>query len=311
MTAASTPGEALLEASFASADTAAVVEALCRASWCPSEPPESMAIDHEDVNVRPLETALGSGNYVQAWFEPRGRLWVTTGKLVELDQIRLTQLELTKVLEVLAEMPFALAAFGRIYPTAAWLPYKAPSWGDGHRLLGWAAAFKGRGHDRLVSRRWLEGGPFKVWRGANDVSLVQFHALDADAATALEQAKPGHAEIGNTNDTGFLQSRFVYQLDLNGLYVPEIKTIKVVVLGRAIPNLELLEWAAARALGRGDYPAGSIERVAYIFPDEAEGRAALPRLWRYGHECWVIRDGQEIRIDDTYTPPDTTPAWAR
>ncbi len=43
----------------------------------------------------------------------------------------------------------------------------------------------------------------------------------------------------------------------------------------------------------------------------AEGRAALPRLWRYGHECWVIRDGVEIRIDDADTPPDTTPLWAR
>lgn len=303
-------GPFLLEASFAGDDTRSLVAGLRRAGWCRSDEPEEVEIDYTPSKLS-LDAALArGGTHIQAMFERRGRLWIRPGINVKFDSMD-AEIEIPHALRVLAELPFELAAFGRMYPSASWEPYTAPGWGDGHERLGWGAAFKGRGHDRLVSRRWLEGGPFKVWRGENDVSLVQFHALDADAQTALEQAKPGHAEIGNTDDTGFLQSRFVFGLDLRGLYVPDTKTMKVVVLGRAIPNRELREWAATRILGRGDYPAGSIERVAYIFPDEAEGRAALPRLWRYGHECWVIRDGEELRLDEAYAPPDTTPRWAR
>jgi hypothetical protein len=301
-------GPVLLAASFGGEDTASIVSHLQQAGWCPSRTPDSLTVDHHDVPTKPLDVALSSGGYVQANFEPLARVWVTTGRRVEFDLIDLPQLTVPRVLEVLEACPFEICAFGSLYD---WEGYRRWGWGDGHCTLGWGAAFKGSGHDRLVSRRWLEGGPFKVWRGANDVSLVQFHALDADEQTALEQARPGHAEIGNTDVTGFLQSRFVYGLDLSGLYIPETKTIKVVVLGREIPSRELREWAATRVLGRGDYPVGTIERVAYVFPDETEGRAALPRLWRYGHECWVIRDGIELRLDDTYSPPDTTPAWAR
>ena len=34
--------------------------------------------------------------------------------------------------------------------------YEKTSFGEGHLPHGWASAFKGKGHDRLVSRRWLE-----------------------------------------------------------------------------------------------------------------------------------------------------------
>jgi hypothetical protein len=308
MTMTSSSGPIRLKASFGGVDTTGILNGVQHAGWCRRDSPR-VEVDHAPSTLS-LEQALAGGStYIQAIFEPRGRLWIDPGAYVNFDFMDVERLDVPQVLEVLAELPFEIASFGSLY---LWEGYQRPGWGDGHQSLGWGAAFKGRGHERLASRHWLEGGPFKVWRGANDVSLVQFHALDADEKSALEQAQPGHRQFGNFSDeTGFLQSRFVYTLDLNGLYVPETKTLKVIVLGRAIPNLELLEWAATRVVGRGDYLAGAIERVAYIFPDEAEGRAALPRLWRYGHECWVIRDGEELRLDDTYTPPDATPSWAR
>jgi hypothetical protein len=296
-----------LAASFGGEVTTGILRVLQQAGWCRREA-RQVDVGHERSTLSLEDAVTQNGEYIEATFKPRGRLWIEPGVYVRFDYMDVEQLDIARALEVLADVPFTIAAFDTVHD---WEGYQQLGWGDGHQSLGWGAAFKGRGHDRLVSRHWLDGGPFKVWRGANDVSLVQFHALDADATTALEQASVGHREIGISDDTGFLQSDFVYQLDLRGLYVPETKTIKVVVLGRDIPNRELLEWAATRAVGRGDYPAGTIEHVAYIFPDEAEGRAALPRLWRYGHECWVIRDGIELRIDDTYSPPDTTPAWAR
>ena len=83
--------------------------------------------------------------------------------------------------------------------------------GDGGRELfgfaqtrapGWGCMFVGeRGHAQLVSRRWLEYGPWLLDRFADDVSLIQFHDLDADPATALAQALPGHRRLGD-NDTG-------------------------------------------------------------------------------------------------------------
>src|SRR5690606_11851077 len=55
------------------------------------------------------------------------------------------------------------------------LAYVAPSFADMHYPHGWACAFKGPGHDRLVSRRWLEHGPWRLIRdNENDVSFVQF-----------------------------------------------------------------------------------------------------------------------------------------
>ncbi len=224
-------------------------------------------------------------------------------------------MSIPEVLEKLARIPFEIAAFEDMY--AEWglvgsdpHAYRLPMWDGGHDSPGWGAAFRGVGHDRLVSRHWLEGGAFQVWRGPGDVSLVQFHALDADGATALEQARAGHQEIGITSDSGFVQHQFVYRHELKGLYEPATRTMKVVVMGREVPRREMLEWAAAKKEQKfgAETP---VEAVAFIFPVEAEARAHLPLLWRYGHQVWAIRDGVEVRLDLAYVPPDTTPAWAR
>lgn len=95
-----------------------------------------------------------------------------------------------------------------------------PRFGDGHYGHGWGCAFKGDGHRNLVSRRWLEHGPWQLVRGANDVSLVLFHDLNADPATALEQAKPSHQRMGISPEGGYIQSSFVYRHDLSGMFEP-------------------------------------------------------------------------------------------
>src|SRR6185436_9555656 len=97
-------------------------------------------------------------------------------------------------------------------------PYRAPNFAELHFGHGWACAFRGEGHDRLVSRRWLDFGPWKLRRGANDTSLVQFHALGVDAATALEQARIGHERMGISDSGGFIQARYVYAFELRGIY---------------------------------------------------------------------------------------------
>lgn len=152
--------------------------------------------------------------------------------------------------------------------------YRAPGFGDGHVSLGWAAAFKGAGHDRLVSRRWLDGGPWKVIEGPEDVSLVLFHDLDADAEQALKQARPAHEQMGIGDAGGFIQSGFAYERELAGLYVSDRRVMKVVVMGRELDDLELLEWAAARKGGANPRAWRSTSRAAR---SRSRARRGTPR----------------------------------
>jgi hypothetical protein len=302
-------------------DVMAALSSLRSIGLAPVHEPPSIEIDYSEVlcntdvvDAAPLAKRSLRANYLQL-----GEILVLDRKWSHVDVgVAATPLDLRQMVQALQRVPFTLASFGNIH-IREWgrrdddndddtVHYIAPSFG-GHVRLGWGAAFHGKGHDRLVSPNWLYGGPFKVWRHG-DVSLVQFHALDTDAETALEQAKPGHREIGITDDTGFLQTDFVYELDLSGLYEPATRIMKVVVLGRDIPNLELLEWAAVKKF-QPHAPERVVNEVAYIFPNEAEAHANLHRLWRYGHQCWAIRNGEEVRLDLDYQCPDTTPAWAR
>jgi len=123
-----------------------------------------------------------------------------------------------------------------------------------------------------------------------------FHDLDADAKKALEQAKPAHERMGISDSGGFLQTGFIFERELSGLYNPETRTMKVVVLGKQLDDGELLEWAAARREGKlaGGKP---VDAVAFVFPKEAEAKKNLARVQRYGHQVWAIRAGDEVRLD--------------
>ena len=77
-------------------------------------------------------------------------------------------------------LPFEVCSIGSIYPDE-WIKLDGIGFGNMHSSHGWACAFRGKGHDRLVSRRWLDFGPWRVIRRPGDLTLVQFHDLDVDA----------------------------------------------------------------------------------------------------------------------------------
>ncbi|MFC7328417.1 hypothetical protein [Marinactinospora rubrisoli] len=206
----------------------------------------------------------------------------------------------------LGSIPFEVASFGTRHDE--WIgdpdPYYAAGFGNHHLPHGWACAFRGEGHRNLVSRRWLETGPWRVLRGPHDTTLVQFHDLSLDAEAALDQAVPAHEHMGISPKGGYLQTPYVYRHDLKGLYDENRHVLKIVVLGRTVPAVEMRDACAARrdnALG----PDRPIDNVAFIFPDPEEARAHLPRLWPYELECWTIIDGVETRLD-TDQPPEET-----
>lgn len=290
-----------LTVTLSGAETTAIVKAAGALGWVPSGVPKAVEIDHgRSKKGEPLDGALAKcTKHLLADYPEPGMVVVHVGQIVRLIRadVRVT---LPALLEQLATVPFELASFGSIHD--AWLDgslgetYRPPGFGDWHVSLGWAAAFKGAGHDRLVSRRWLDDGPWKLWKGAGDISLVQFHDLDADAATALAQARPGHDQLGIGPSGGFLQKPFNYRFELSGLYDAATRAFKVVVLGRDLADRELLEWAAARADGK--LASGKpVDTLAFVFPDESEAKKNLARLARYGFQVWAIRAGDEVRLD--------------
>lgn len=225
-------------------------------------------------------------------------------------QIYNYELDPKLVLEILAPLPWTLAEFAYVY--SEWEDYYGRTFGGSHFDHGWACAFKGEGHNRLVSRRWLEHGPWRLLRDEeNDVSLIQFHDLEADSATALEQAKIGHEMIGPSKTGGFISINYDWENDVKGLYTLEERKLEIVVIDREVTHKEMRDYYAGRyyqVLGE-DKP---LERIAYVFLIEEEGRPYLHDLWLRELECWVINSlGVKRRIDNDYHPVPNKPDWVR
>lgn len=205
-------------------------------------------------------------------------------------------------LELLGAAPFTVATLPSY--TAVWKAehgYRPPGFDGGHGPHGWACAFRGAGHDRLVSRRWLAHGPWALHRDQReDISFVRFHDPDAAPGAALEQARAGHRRMGIDDDGGFIQLPPILSDGLPGLY--ENGTHKVVVHGRDVPSRELLGACQIRLERRADREA-PVERVAYVFMERERAEAELPELWLRELECWAIAGGEEQRLDGEDPPP--------
>jgi hypothetical protein len=204
-------------------------------------------------------------------------------------------LEPAAVLEAVASLPFELAV---VPPVHVWSDdYFAPAIGADHALLGWAAILKGAGHERhLVSRRWIEHGPWRTVRGPNDTTLVQFHQLEIDESASMTQAQAAHDWFV----AGFLRTPHRYKQDVAGVYTADDGLLRVVVNDRKVTDAELLDACAARR-DRKDDRDRPIRNVAYVFTDEAAAKANLERLWLRGLECRALVKGNELRLDDRYS----------
>lgn len=222
--------------------------------------------------------------------------------------------DVPKVVSILESPNYELASFYTLF--YEWTNgeldeiYKPTGFGGLHWPHGWACGFQGKGHDQLVSRRWLEFGPWRLVRGANDTSLVQFHDLNADAATALAQAKPGHERMGISETGGFMMVPYSSKHDINGLYYPDDRKLRVIVHGRDVPQQEMTDACAVRRFQRLG-PDQPVDNVAYVFMELGPAQAHLHELWLRELECWAIVDGLEVRLDEDYHPKPEKPEWVR
>jgi hypothetical protein len=301
-------------ASFEGPDLRALVERCRQLHWTLAEGHGDplITVDGEEIRdddthiVEHIERAKRS---VQVTYGAYPQVLRTDAKRRTL-QVGMPQvsIEMSVLAEQLATVPFEVAVFASPYVSDWGERVEGDpdaSLGVGHESLGWAAAFRGPGYDRLVSRRWLDAGPWKVWRGPGDVTLIQFHALDVDRETALAQAAPGYRRFWVGDMSGQILPYLKDPQNPEATYEAATRTVRVpVAAGREVSDKEMLEWAAARVRKRD--PRGPIDSVAFVFASDADARAHLPRLWPYEHQCWTTN-----RLDEGYVLPDPTPAWAR
>lgn len=208
-----------------------------------------------------------------------------------------------RLVEWLSRYPFDIASFrSRHREWRMEENYSAPGFGGSHYPHGWACAFRGDGHRRLVSRRWLEAGPWRLHRAPDDTTLVQFHDLGLDASAALERARPAHRRMGHSDEGGFLHDPYKYRNEIKGFYDADRRVLKTVVLGRTVSSVEMRDACAIRR-DRASAAETPLDNIGFVFLDPDAARAHLPRLWPYGLECWTIVDGRETRLD-TDEPPE-------
>ena len=277
-----------LEATFSAPDTAALVDALADA--LPDSPPDSCEADYEDADPADWLAAVRDAEESAAARWDGAAVIHSPGRFARLD-VPLPGRDAT--VDLLSDLPFtvaSLSSYAEVWESEH--GYTPPSFADGHPPHGWACAFRGDGHQRLVSRRWLDHGPWELIRGGHDTSFVQFHPLSADAGRALDVARPGHERMGISDRGGYLQTHPA-RLELRGLR--DGNTHKVVVHGREIPERELLDACQIRRVEE-------LDAVAYVFMEREQAEAELPRLWLRELQCWTIVDGEEVRLDADEPP---------
>ena len=190
--------------------------------------------------------------------------------------------------------------------------YMTNGFGGGLAAHGWMCAFKGEeGHGRLVSRRWLEWGPWRLIRDdERDLSMVQFCDVEAEDDERVQQAIPGIDRMGICSEGGFIQPKmFPWSYDWQGRYDPDRRVFEVVVAGRNLEPFEMLEARALvwyQSLG----PEHPLDRVSFVFLEPDRGLAHLHELWLRDLECWVVRGGRRERLDDSYHPDRADPSTA-
>jgi hypothetical protein len=180
---------------------------------------------------------------------------------------------------------------------------------------GLAAIFRGAGHDRLVSRRWLDFGPWRVIHRPNDTTVIQFHDHElTDGVEAYAQAAPGHQRMGVDPIGGYIQG---IDLDViagvRGLYLAKNHTLEIVVA----PGIEVRQQDMRVACGLRLHhkltrpTSDRIDTIAYVFIDRADAETHLHELWLRELQCWYVDERGKHRLDDTYHPTPNPPDWVK
>jgi hypothetical protein len=260
--------------------------------------PDEMSVDYKPVAKIPRDVRARVAKAKKEWSLRFGRNGWGISRSAEVVTVRVPRRPgVEGVISLLADVPFEIASFASLHPWAEdnGDRYFAGSFGDLHCMHGWACAFRGRGHDRLVSRRWLDHGPWTLIRADGDLSFVLFHELDLDPAASLARARPAHRRMGISDEGGFIQSDYVFTQSLDGVVDQATGEYRIDAFGRDISQRLMRDASAAKTLGR--LP----NRVTFVFDNEERAYRNLPLLWLHEHGCLLVANGRERRLDAAYS----------
>jgi hypothetical protein len=291
--------------------------------------PFRVSVDHAEIRfdehwVRDALWRDGNLSITATWLGLHGERY--TGPILNLERWglvswRIQEEEVSSLDSVFAfvtGLPITILVFGPLFedrdsnpPPGQWDGDRRPSIGlsEGHRKQGFGVLFRGNGHERLVSQRWLDHGPWLVRRMEHDTTWIQFHDATADAETAWAQAARAHERMGIWDAGGYLQHEYVFETSIRGLYKAADRTLTLSRSGVTMSQVELLDLCAYRVEMRDD-ATQPIDRIRVLFWEEHDARRHLHELWLRELECWYIdAQGREVRLDDGYQPERILPEW--
>jgi hypothetical protein len=305
-----------LNASVAGPEASKVLQVISRWDYW-GDPPQVCSFDGDEVPAAPEwveQLQICRSNARAFWPNYRKQLGINKRSDLVFIGAPGGFSSFQEALDILEPLPFEVCALGATF-FDEWIAADYRRWGFGRSMIdhGWGCMFRGAGHDRLVSRRWLDFGPWRVLRRPNDTTFIQFHDLTiTNPAEAYEQAKVGHERMGNAAIGGYIPWHIDGLLKGagKGIYTPEDRLLEVVVgFGNEVKQSEMLCNAALRLHHRTARSSTPVERVAYVFVDEADAQAHLHELWLRELECWVVDDKGKRRLDLDYHPVPSPPAW--
>jgi hypothetical protein len=221
-----------------------------------------------------------------------------------------------QAISILEPLPFETCSLRSVFYDQ-WMDakYRIWSFSRSHLEHGWGCAFRGTGHDRLVSRRWLDFGPWRVIRRPDDTTFIQFHDLAiTDPAEAYEQAKVGHQRMGIDQIGGYIQGIDLDVIaEVGGVYRADEHTLDIVIApGIAVSQQDMRVACGLRLYHRLTRPkVDRIEAIAYVFADKADAQEHLHELWLRELECWYLDERGKHRLDADYHPMPDPPAWVK
>lgn len=304
-------------ASLSSASYPELFEALSMWNeYCSSGRPEWIMEGSSEINPEDWRTigdsraALGGHAYWTSGLQLISR----PGASVAIVEVPAFVESMGQVLARCMALPLSVAVLGAQFHDP-WSHQKLRRWSlsGGHIDHGWGCLFRGAGHDRLVSRRWLDYGPWRVVHLPNDTTFVQFYDLAiSDPKEAYEQAEVGHQRMGVDPIGGYIQGIDPAVIaQVRGLYAPDQRRLEIVIAPRIeVSQQDMRVACALRLHHRLTNPAqGRIQQIAYMFMDRADAEAHLHELWLRELECWYIDETGKHRLDTDYHPTPTPPAW--
>ncbi len=190
-------------------------------------------------------------------------------------------------------------------------------WGMGHADHGWACFLRGRGHEQVVSRRFLHHGPWRtVYLPDEDLTMVQFHDLDADVHAAVRQVRQGHPLMGYSMAGGIFFHRgdaHPFQ-EFTGNYDRRTRTFIYQMLDRKLTwkLISDLGWLRLHNRdGLGPLRGKPIHHIRLCYWDLDAAKEDLEFAWRSEFEVSCMIEGKEVRIDEGYESTWVAPDWVK